>query len=221
MTTLSNVLSVADRQGVQQATGARIANNFQDFLRLLTTQLQNQDPTAPLDTNQFTQQLVQFAQVEQQLATNGNLENLIKLQGTAQLTALTPLIGRTVEIDGERLPLQRGEAAATYTLSGPTTETMISISNAAGRVVRTAPGETAAGTHGFVWDGRDNAGTRLPDGVYTVSVTGQTGTSTTKASTTVYGLVTGAERGTDGAINLRLGDITVNSDRIRSVMPDR
>jgi flagellar basal-body rod modification protein FlgD len=221
MSTVQQVLTVADRQAVQQAASARIANNFQDFLKLLTTQLQNQDPTAPLDTNQFTQQLVQFAQVEQQLATNSNLENLIKLQGTAQLTALTPLIGRTVEIDGSALPLQRGEAAGTYTLSGPTSETMITITNAAGRVVRTARGETGAGTHGFYWDGRDNAGNRLPDGVYTVSVTGQTGTSTAKASTTIYGRVTGAERGTDGSIQLRLGDVKVNSDRIRSVMPDR
>jgi flagellar basal-body rod modification protein FlgD len=221
MTTLSSVLSVADRERVQLTARARIANNFQDFLKLLTTQLKNQDPTAPLDTNQFTQQLVQFAQVEQQLATNTNLENLIKLQGTAQLTALTPLIGRTVEIDGASVPLQSGEAAGTYTLSGPTTETMISITNAAGRVVRTAPGQTTAGTHGFFWDGRDNAGNRLPDGVYAISVTGQTGSSTTQATTTVFGRVTGAERGPDGSISLRLGDIKVNSDRIRSVLPDR
>jgi len=220
MTTISDVLSASDRQGVAKTASNRIASNFQDFLKLLTTQLQNQDPTAPLDTNQFTQQLVQFAQVEQQLATNSNLENLINLQGTAQLTALTPLIGRTVEVDGSAMPLQRGEAAGTYTLSGPTTETSITISNAAGRVVRTAQGETRAGTHGFVWDGRDNNGTQLPDGVYTLTVTGQTGTSTIGANTSVYGRVTGAERGTDGAIQLRLGEIKVNSDRIRSVVPD-
>jgi flagellar basal-body rod modification protein FlgD len=206
---------------VAQTASNRIANNFQDFLKLLTTQLQNQDPTAPLDTNQFTQQLVQFAQVEQQLATNSNLENLIKLQGTSQLTALTPLIGRTVEIDGGALPLQDGEAAGSYTLSTPTTETAITITNAAGRVVRTAAGETAAGTHGFVWDGRDNSGARLPDGLYALTVTGQTGTSTAQATTTVYGRVTGAERGTDGAIQLRLGGLTVGSDKIRTVMPDR
>ncbi len=220
MTTISDVLSAADRQGVTKTASNRIANNFQDFLKLLTTQLQNQDPTAPLDTNQFTQQLVQFAQVEQQLATNSNLQNLITLQGTAQLTAITPLIGRTVEVEGKALPLQNGEAAGTYTLNTPTTGTAITISNAAGRVVRTATGETAAGTHGFVWDGRDNAGNRVPDGVYSVTVTGQTGTSTVTAGTSVYGRVTGAERGTDGAIQLRLGEIKVNSDRIRSVVPD-
>ena len=221
MSTVQQVLSIADRQGMQQAASARIANNFQDFLKLLTTQLQNQDPTAPLDTNQFTQQLVMFAQVEQQLATNSNLENLIRLQGTAQLTALTPLIGRTVEVDGSALPLQRGEAAGTYTLSSPTSETTITITNSAGRVVHTARGETGAGTHGFYWHGRDNAGNSLPDGVYSLTVTGQTGTSTVQASTTIYGRVTGAERDRDGSIQLRLGEVKVNADRIRSVMPDR
>ncbi|WP_144300163.1 flagellar hook assembly protein FlgD [Elioraea rosea] len=220
MTTIANTLSTADRAGVAQTASNRIANNFQDFLKLLTTQLQNQDPTAPLDTNQFTQQLVQFAQVEQQLATNSNLESLINLQKTAQLTALTPLLGRTVEIDGTSLPLQEGEAAGTYSFTAPVTESAITITNAAGRVVRTAAGETGAGTHGFYWDGKDNDGKTLPEGVYTIAVTGQTGSSTVQAATTVYGRVTGSERGTDGAIKLRLGDLTIDSDKIKSVVPD-
>lgn len=220
MTTIAPTLSAADRQGVAKTSSNQIASNFQDFLKLLTTQLQNQDPTAPLDTNAFTQQLVQFAQVEQQLATNNNLENLIKLQSTSQLTALTPLIGRTVEIDGNTAPLQGGEAAGTYTFSAPVTESAITISNAAGRVVRTAAGEAGAGTHGFYWDGKDNSGNTMPDGVYTIAVTGQTGSTTAAATTTVYGRVTGAERGTDGTIQLRLGEITVGSDRIRTVLPD-
>lgn len=220
MTTVASTLSTTERAAVTQTAGTRIANNFQDFLKLLTTQLQNQDPTAPLDTNQFTQQLVQFAQVEQQLATNSNLESLINLQKTAQLTALTPLLGRTVEVDGAVVPLQGGEAAGTYSFTTPVTDSAITITNAAGHVVRTAAGETGTGTHGFYWDGKDNNGATLPDGVYSITVTGQTGSSTVTAATTIYGRVTGSERGTDGAIKLRLGDLTIDSDKIKSVLPD-
>jgi len=75
---------------LNSTTGSTLAGNFQTFLTLLTTQLQNQDPLSPLDTNQFTQQLVQFASVEQQLKTNDQLTTLVSLQQTAQSTqALT------------------------------------------------------------------------------------------------------------------------------------
>src|SRR5215467_8915583 len=73
-----------------------VAGNFQTFLTLLTTQLQNQDPTHPLDTNQFTQQLVQFAQVEQQLRANDQLTTLVSLQQSAQATQALGFVGENV-----------------------------------------------------------------------------------------------------------------------------
>src|SRR5277367_2795221 len=77
--------------GIDQQT---IAGNFNTFLQLLTTQLQNQNPLDPLDTNQFTQQLVSFAQVEQQLRENDQLATLVSLQQTAQSSAALNFVGQ-------------------------------------------------------------------------------------------------------------------------------
>src|SRR5512144_3439046 len=98
--------------GTSSVSGARdnveIASNFTTFLQLLTTQLQNQNPLDPLDTNQFTQQLVQFAQVEQQINMNTSLTQLIALQQTAQMTQAVGLIGATVTVDGATAQLSGG-----------------------------------------------------------------------------------------------------------------
>src|SRR5438034_10626821 len=94
-----------------------IAGNFDTFLKLLTTQLKNQNPLDPLDTNQFTQQLVQFAQVEQQLKSNDQLAALVSLQKTAQATAALGFVGQTVGVDGNTAPLADGKA--TWNLSVP------------------------------------------------------------------------------------------------------
>src|SRR3982075_4425230 len=88
--------------------GTTLAGNFQTFLTLLTTQLQNQNPLSPLDTNQFTQQLVQFAGVEQQLKTNEELTSLVTLQQTAQSTQALGFVGKTAVVDGATTKLTNG-----------------------------------------------------------------------------------------------------------------
>src|SRR5882762_3413381 len=72
-------------------------SNFNTFLTMLTTQLKNQDPLSPLDTSQFTQQLVSFSEVEQQINTNMNLQQLIQLQTTNQAVAAAPLVGQNIQ----------------------------------------------------------------------------------------------------------------------------
>ena len=174
MTTTSatdtSTLTATQRQQTTLNSRNQIASNFQDFLKLLTTQLQHQDPTAPLDTNQFTQQLVQFAQVEQQLATNSHLEKLIGVQETTQLTALTPLIGRTVEAESDEVALQDREARGAYTLRADATAVTLTIRDAAGRIVAQGPGEARVGRQEFFWDGALANGKAAPDGAYTVTV---------------------------------------------------
>ena len=88
----------------------QIAGNFQSFLTLLTTQLQNQNPLDPLDTNQFTQQLVEFAGVEQQLNTNDSLTTLVSLQQTAQSTQALGFVGKTAVVDGSTATVTNASA---------------------------------------------------------------------------------------------------------------
>src|SRR6195952_833699 len=99
-------------------TGATLAGNFQTFLTLLTTQLQNQNPLDPLDNNHFTQQLVQFAGVEKQLKTNDQLTTLVSLQQTAQSTQALTFVGKTAVVDGSTATMSN--AAATWQLGVPT-----------------------------------------------------------------------------------------------------
>jgi flagellar basal-body rod modification protein FlgD len=150
------------------ATG--LAQNFNTFLTLLTTQLQNQDPLSPMDTNQFTQQLVSFSQVEQQINTNSNLQQLIQLQGAGESIAALPLVGQNIEYNSATAPLSNGQANFVYDLPSASTSTALTVVDSDGRVVYTQPGETDAGSHAFSWNGKTNAGVQLPDGNYTLKI---------------------------------------------------
>src|SRR3954471_19803824 len=101
----------ASGASLTSTAGSTLAGNFQTFLTLLTTQLKNQNPLDPLDTNQFTSQLVQFAQVEQQLKSNDQLSTLVSLQQTAQNTAALEFVGQTVGVAGATAPLSNGVAS--------------------------------------------------------------------------------------------------------------
>src|ERR1700710_2267473 len=105
--------STASATGLDKDT---IAGNFQTFLTLLTTQLKNQNPLEPLDTNQFTQQLVQFAQVEQQLKQNDQLATLISIEKSAQSTTALAFVGATVAVDGQTAALTGGQATWSFTV---------------------------------------------------------------------------------------------------------
>jgi flagellar basal-body rod modification protein FlgD len=149
-----------------------IAGNFQTFLTLLTTQLKNQDPLSPLDTNQFTAQLVQFAQVEQQLKSNTQLSTLVSLQQTAQNTAALNFVGQKVDVAGATAALTDGTATWQLSAAKPATAT-ITIKSATGQQVFNGNYSLNAGTQPFVWDGKDSSGLQWPDGNYTISVTAQ------------------------------------------------
>src|SRR5437762_11638196 len=127
-------------------TGATLAGNFQTFLTLLTTHLQNQNPLDPLDTNQFTQQLVQFASVEQQLKTNDQLTTLVSLQQTAQSTQALTFVGKTAVVDGSTAALTNGSAS--WELGVPTNANVtISIANSTGQTVFTGDYAVNAGNN--------------------------------------------------------------------------
>jgi flagellar basal-body rod modification protein FlgD len=173
------------------ASLGNIAGNFNTFLTLLTTQLQHQDPLSPLDTNQFTQQLVQFASVEQQINMNTSLSTLISLQQTAQATAALGFIGTTVVVGGNTAQLANGQATWNYAVANPATAT-INVTNASGQVVYSTTQAVQPGTQSFVWNGKNSVGNIMPPGAYTVSITA-TGANgqPVPVTTQVEGVVTG------------------------------
>jgi len=200
-----------------KTAGAKLTGSFDTFLTLLTTQLKNQSPDDPLDTNQMTQQLVQFASVEQQIAMNGNLGQMIGLQQAAQLTASAPLLGRTVEVAGDQLSLQNGAAALRLPAAGAATRATVTVSDSAGRTLRSQEVRLDGERSTWTWDGRDAAGNKLPDGAYRVAVSGTNAAGAAQTlDWTVTGTATGAER-RGGALKLMLGNAAYGFDQVRSV----
>jgi len=175
------------------ADNTMIASNFTNFLQLLTAQLKNQNPLDPLDTNQFTQQLVQFAQVEQQLKQNDQLATLVSLQKTAQSTAALGFVGETVVVDGSTASLADGQANWSLNVPKPAVVTM-NIRNAAGQNVFTSTYTMQAGINDFTWDGKSTNGTQWPAGAYTMTVTAKdTAGQSVAVPTEVEGVVQGAD----------------------------
>ena len=181
----------ATATSASSASLGNIAGNFNTFLTLLTTQLQHQDPLSPLDTNQFTQQLVQFASVEQQINMNTSLSTLISLQQTQQATSAMSFLGATVVVGGNTAQLANGQATWNYSVSSPATAT-INVSNASGVLVYSTTQAVQPGTQTFVWNGKDSVGNPMPAGQYTVSIsaTGANGQSV-PVTTQVQGVVSG------------------------------
>ena len=174
MTTTSPVSSSnGSGSSASSSTGnaPEIASNFTEFLQLLTTQLQNQDPLSPMDTNQFTQQLVMFAQVEQQLKSNDSLSTLVTLQQSAQATQALALVGATVVVNGSTENLSNGQATWTLNATKPAAAT-ITIAASSGRTAYTGKFTVNSGSQTFTWDGHGNDGTLWPDGAYTLTAVG-------------------------------------------------
>ena len=157
-----------------------IAGNFDTFLQLLTTQLKNQNPLDPLDTNQFTQQLVQFAGVEQQIKQNQQLETLIAIEKSAQQTTALAFVGSTVAIDGQTAALANNRATWTFDVPKPATAT-VTIKSATGQTAYSGSFSMSAGSQAFQWDGKANNGTQWPAGNYTISITAKDASNQTVA----------------------------------------
>ncbi|MBS3847299.1 flagellar hook assembly protein FlgD [Devosia sp. J2-20] len=152
---------------------AGIADNFDTFLNILTTQLKNQNPLDPLDTNQFTQQLVQFSGVEQQLKANEFLETLMLAgQNTAKSDAVS-YIGKQVTSTGKTGELTDKEAVFwSYNAEAQVANATVTIKNAGGSVVYTETGSLNAGPGTFRWDGMGSDGNTQPNGIYTIDIKG-------------------------------------------------
>jgi len=173
-----------------------LAQNFNMFLTLLTTQMKNQDPTAPMDSTQFMSQLVQMTGVEQQLAANDLLKQLVTNTG-ANVSNAVDLIGKQVRAASTDANLSGGQAKWTYSLPADATDVKIEVLDSNGVSVRTIAGsgdDMKAGDHPFTWDGKDMLGSTMPDGKYSLRITAvDGGGSKIDATTYVEGPVTAIE----------------------------
>lgn len=196
---------------------SQLSGNFDTFLQLLTTQLKDQDPTSPMDTNEFTQQLVEYSQVEQQIDTNTNLQSLIN-QGTTQSAAYaTSYLGKNVSVTNGNASLTGGEAEWTYNLGTDAASTTLTVSNASGQVVYSGAGATSAGNNTFDWNGQDNNGNQLDDGTYTLKVTA-TAANGSAVTTSVASAGTVSEIDmTNGTPELTIGNMQVGLSDIAGV----
>ncbi|MFB9268395.1 flagellar hook assembly protein FlgD [Bradyrhizobium erythrophlei] len=193
-----------------------IADNFQTFLTLLTTQLQNQNPLDPLDTNQFTQQLVQFAGVEQQLKSNDQLKSLIAIEQSAQSTQALVYVGNTVAVDGSKAQFDK---SATWNLTAPKgTNATITITNSTGQTAYSGNFTLSQGNASFVWDGKGNDGTKWPPGTYTLTATGKDSNGkTVSISTEVQGVVDSVDLTASPPL-LSIGGQSYTTDKVKRVV---
>ena len=216
-TTSTTSTSTASSSSSSTGSSTSIANNFNQFLQLLTTQLKNQNPLDPLDTNQFTQQLVQFSSVEQQLKTNDTLSTLLASTKAATASNVAGFIGLTVSADGATTSLADGKATWNLTPARAAKTAAITISDSGGNVVATKTTALAAGSQGFTWDGKTSTGLAAPAGDYTIKVTAldATGQAVT-VKTEVTGQVSNVDM-TSATPTLVVGSTRVPVTAVKSI----
>ncbi len=193
-----------------------LSSNFNNFLKMLMTQLQNQDPTSPMDTNQFTSELVQFSSVEQQINTNASLTQLIQLTQGGEVMQASAMTGKKVTVSSDHVPLQNGQG--TIQFSTPTAEPVdIAIYNTNGAKLNEAMLMSASGTNTWNWNGKTSSGASVPDGSYQVVVTAANSSGTTTTlSTSIVGTATGVLSQSSG-VQLQLGALSVDFSKVQSV----
>lgn len=156
-----------------EQSSAGLAQDFNDFLKLLTTQLQNQDPLSPMDSTEFTNQLVQFSQVEQQIRTNSYLETLVTLQDLSLTSIALGYIGMNVEVNGSEFQYEEGQGAYEFSYqlpAGGANDVKITIYDEQNQVVSEFVGAKSGGKNTAVWDGKDKDGNPAEGGNYRISI---------------------------------------------------
>lgn len=170
-----------------------------------------------MDTAEFTNQLIQYADVEQAIKTNDTLESILSLTSWNTNTLALSYVGKTVEYDGEYASLSDGEANWNYSLDDGAVEVVLTVKDQNGNTVYSESGEANAGSHQFTWDGMDSDGNALEDGAYSMSVTAVDATGgaiETSVSSVVK--ITKVDTSSDD-ITLYAGDIAITVDDILAI----
>jgi flagellar basal-body rod modification protein FlgD len=220
-TSSSGAAGTSATAGTAATTGQNaltsLSGNFNDFLSMLTTQLQNQDPSSPMDTDQFTQELVEFSGVEQQINTNSSLTQLIQLTQGNEVMQSGAIDGKQVTVQANQIALQNGKGEIQFT--SPAAEpAAIAIYNSSGQQITSAVVQATAGSNTWTWNGADGQGNTVPDGVYNIAVVGaNTDGSTTALPFTVVGTATSVQNTASGGVQLQLGALGVGFGSVQSV----
>lgn len=221
---VSDITTTAQATQAAQTTqqSVSLAEDFTQFLTLLTTQLQNQDPLSPLDSNEFTNQLVQFSQVEQGINTNSKLDDLLSLQLNGATTSALGYVGLDVQYVSAEVALEEGQPTTIrYSLDGSATSSTINIFDESGQLVQSVDAERGVGAHTFEWDGRDLLNNELPSGTYVVRVDSlDANEQVVDTSTVVQARVRGIEQ-QNGVVFALVGERAVPiGDILNAVRPD-
>ena len=205
--------------GAANSTGSAaltsLSSNFGDFLNLLMTQLRNQDPTSPLDTNAFTTELVQFSSVEQQINTNSSLTQLIQLTQAQEVEQSSAILGKQVTVKSSQMPLQNGTGSIQF--NTPSAEPVsVTVTNSSGVQVASAALTSTTGSNTWTWNGKNGNGVTQPDGAYTVAVTSGSAGATSPLAFNVVGTATGVTT-QNNSVQLQLGSLSVPFSAVQSV----
>jgi len=213
-TSSASTSSAISQTGTNALAG--LSSNFSDFLSLLMTQLQNQDPSSPMDSNTFTTELVQFSGVEQQISTNSDLTSLIQLTQASQIEQSASMIGKPVTVTSSQLSLQNGTAAINFNTTAAE-PVGIAVYNSTGAQVQTATLTSTAGANTWTWNGKNASGATMPDGAYSVTVNS---IGTTGAASAVPFTVTGTATSVmnnAGTVQVQMGGLTLPFSSVDSV----
>jgi len=218
---LSGTVYSATRTDQQKAS---FGEDFDQFLTLLTTQLQNQDPLNPMDSTEFTNQIVQFSQVEQSINTNQKLDDLVSLQLSNAAGNALGYVGMDVRYIASEFNVEAsGEPVEiTYALGESAIDAKIRFYDETGVEVYAADTTRAIGQNTFVWDGIGKDGNPVPPGTYSVRVDAlNQNEDAIDTSTVVKGRVRGIET-QDGRIFLLVGDRAVSvASVLNASLPDQ
>lgn len=204
--------STSTTNSTTSSSSSTFSASYDMFLQLLTTQLQTQNPLDPMDSTEFTSQLATYSALEQQIATNEKLDSVLTQFDTISMSTGVGYIGRTVEADGDTITISdegKVDASWKYQLGADAETVKLTVVDEDGNTVWTGSGETSAGSHDFVWDGKTSSGKAAPEGEYTLKVTATDADGedvTTK--TQIKGEVTAVDSSSGGTV-LELGDTLI------------
>lgn len=212
------IQSALTQQQTTNAAGTKLADDFAQFLTLLTVQLQNQDPLSPMDSTEFTNQLVAFTGVEQQINTNQKLDSLVAMNLGSSFSSALNYVGKEASyISSEFYYDGQSPSEIKYALNGNAVTAKIRILDEEGTTLFEADANTAAGSHDFTWDGKDKNGVQLEKGTYEIQIDAlDIDGNAVDSSKVVKGLISGIET-QNGAIFAVVGDRAVSVGNILNV----